>query len=168
MSYATSTGWRQTRRGVNAEGGGCRPGWEVHSRWRRQLPGYTIGSARRPTTNDSAVHPWRAVRDRRADPHVQAADFPTTAEAITARLQAVAVIWVGELAACAGSIKTELPELGRAAGATLLFDRSMTEWWRLGGCVGRWSLAVCGPTRAQEVRGWSSRAQPRQPRRWAP
>lgn len=53
--------------------------------------------ARQPTSNDSAVHPWRDVGERRPHPHVQAADFPATADeaaslcANTARLQAVDV-----------------------------------------------------------------------------
>lgn len=70
--------------------------------------------ARQPTSNDSAVHPWRDVGERRPHPHVQAADFPATADEAaslcgnTARLQAVAVTWDGRLAAAAGSMKEKL------------------------------------------------------------
>lgn len=141
----------------------ARRGANVRERWRRRrgLGGavevappagraHHWSVARQPTANDSAVHPWRDVGERRPHPHVQAADFPATADeaaslcANTARLQAVSVTWDGGLAASAGSLKENSRTAERRGGA-LLSDRSLTEWWRLESCAGSGWLAACIP-----------------------
>lgn len=83
--------------------------------------------ARQPTSNNSSVHPWKDVREHRPHTHAQAADFPASAEETaslcenTARLQAVAVTWVGGLAAVAGAIdKHSLGRQKRGVGGSSL------------------------------------------------